>query len=40
MTFPLSRRHGLAIGDFNADGRAEIFIAEETGYKVWFMPYP
>lgn len=40
QTFPFSRRHALAISDFNADGRAEIFIAEETGYKVWFMPSP
>ena len=40
QTFPFSRRHALAIDDFNADGRAEIFIPEETGYKVWFMPSP
>ena len=35
QTFPLSRRRGLVVGDFNADGWADIFSAEETGYQLW-----
>jgi hypothetical protein len=35
--FRYSRRHGLAIGDFNGDGRPDIFAAEySTDYRVWF----
>jgi hypothetical protein len=35
--FRYSRRHGLAIGDFNGDGRPDIFAAEYSrDYRVWF----
>ncbi len=40
MSYPFSQRQGLAVGDFNADSRAEIFIAQETGYKVYSVPSP
>jgi len=32
-----SKRHGLAIGDFNGDGRLDIFAAAyDDDYRVWF----
>ena len=35
--FRYSNRHGLAIGDFNGDGRPDIFAAEYSrDYRVWF----
>ena len=35
--FRYSRRHGLAIGDFNGDGRPDIFAAEYSkSYRIWF----
>ena len=35
--FRYSKRHGLAIGDFNGDGRSDIFAAEGSkDYRVWF----
>jgi hypothetical protein len=35
--FHYSKRHGLAIGDFNGDGRPDIFAAEYSkDYRVWF----
>jgi hypothetical protein len=35
--FRYSRRHGLAIEDFNGDGRPDIFAAEYSrDYRVWF----
>jgi hypothetical protein len=35
--FRYSKRHGLAIGDFNGDGRPDIFAAEYSrDYRVWF----
>jgi len=35
--FRYSKRHGLAIGDFNGDGRPDIFAAAySSGYRVWF----
>lgn len=35
--FSYSKRHGLAIGDFNGDGRPDIFAAAYSkDYRVWF----
>ena len=35
--FRYSRRHGLAIGDFNGDGRPDIFSAEYSkDYSIWY----
>lgn len=35
--FRYTNRHGLAIGDFDDDGRPDIFAAEySTDYRVWF----
>jgi len=35
--FRYAKRHGLAIGDFNGDGRPDIFAAEySNGYRIWF----
>jgi hypothetical protein len=35
--FHYTKRHGLAIGDFNGDGRPDIFAAAyDTDYNVWF----
>ena len=40
QSFPFSQRQGLAVGYFNGDRLPEIFIAEETGYKIWFLSPP
>jgi hypothetical protein len=40
LSFPLSQRQGLAVGDFNGNGSAELFIAEETGYQIWYISSP
>ena len=35
--FGYTKRHGLAIGDFNGDGRLDIFAAAyDDDYRVWF----
>jgi len=35
--FRYSKRHGLAIGDFNGDGQPDVFAAAySTDYRVWF----
>jgi hypothetical protein len=35
--FRYSKRHGLAVGDFNGDGQPDIFAAEYSkDYRVWF----
>ena len=35
--FFYTKRHGLAVGDFNGDGRIDIFAAAyENNYRVWF----
>jgi hypothetical protein len=35
--FNFTERHGLAVGDFNADGNIDVFVASyDYGYKVWF----